>query len=157
MAFQSRSAWSWLVEQSKFCIGWLLIPNQFTSRQDNQSIQHQVSPWLTIFQVFIIIFLSMMLYRNVQVVFDWWILLWMMQLSLVFFSYLSTSFPFLSLITSCDTFHLLNIIYIWIQCLNLSSAVIRLRCLLLFSFYVLVYLTETSLQDNIYLVLLSSD
>lgn len=71
MAFQSRSAWSWLVEQSKFCIGWLLIPNQFTSRQDNQSIQHQVSPWLTIFQVFIIIFLSMMLYRNVQVVFDW--------------------------------------------------------------------------------------
>jgi len=68
--FQSQSGWLWLAERWRSCIDWLPIPNQVTSHEDDQSIQGRVSPWLTMFQIFVIILLSIMLYRNMEIAFD---------------------------------------------------------------------------------------
>jgi len=71
MGFQSLSGWFWVVDRCKSYIDWLIIPNQITSHRDSQWTQDRVSPWLTMFQIFVIIFLSIMLYRNMEIVFDW--------------------------------------------------------------------------------------
>jgi len=71
MGLKSGSGWFWVVDQWKSYIDWLPIPGQLTSHLDIPSTQDRVSPWLTMFQIFVIILLSIMLYRNLEIVFDW--------------------------------------------------------------------------------------
>jgi len=69
MGLKSGSGWSWVIDQWKSYIDWLPIPEQLTSHLDSQLTQD--SPWLTMFQIFVIILLSIMLYHNMEIVFDW--------------------------------------------------------------------------------------
>jgi len=70
MSLKFGSGWSWVIDQWKSYIDWLPIPEQLTSHLDSQSTQDKVSP-LTMFQIFLIILLSITLYRNMEIVFDW--------------------------------------------------------------------------------------
>jgi len=71
LGLQSGQRWFWFVERWKSCIERLPIPNQATNDWNSQPGQGRVSPWLTIFQIFVIMFLSVMLYRNMEIIFGW--------------------------------------------------------------------------------------
>jgi len=70
MSLKSESGWSWVVDQWKSYIDWLPIPEQLTSHLDSQST-YSVADHVSDLSI---ILLSIMLYRNMEIVFDWQIL-----------------------------------------------------------------------------------